>query len=189
MLSRLLNLRHAALALLLATLAPLVPAQEIRIAVLDFQAVTERSTAIREMIARAEAPLAARKEQIETRMAELQQARTQLDARRSVLTGEQIRAEEQRIATLREEIQDLQYEINKSYERLDQEIMQPAVDRIMAIVEEVARRENYDLVLPSEMALYFSERVDLTAIVTQTLDQRGLGITGAAPAIPTESGQ
>jgi outer membrane protein len=161
-------------------------AQDFKIGVLDFKQVTERSTSIRRMIADAEAPLAEKKRLIETKGEAFAQARRRLEARRSVLTDDQLKEEEQQLSALREEISDLQHEIDKAYERLDKEIMQPAVDRIMGIVEQVARAEGFDLVIPSEMALYHSEKADLTPLVIQTLDRQAAAENGAKPAAPAD---
>ena len=169
--------------ILLSVLTAAAPrAQGLKIGVLDFKQVTERSTAIRDMIKKAEAPLAGKKDQIDAKTDDFRQRKERLDQRRSVLTEDQVKAEEDALTTLREQIQDMQYEVNKQYDKLDQEVMQPAVDRIMVIVQSLARKEGYDLILPSEYALFHSDKIDITPLVIQALDREGAILP--TPAMP-----
>lgn len=171
----------AAAALLLALAVP-ARAQGLKIGVLDFKQVTERSTAIQAMVKSAESPLAAKKSSIDSKTSDYKERKDKLDSRRSVLSEDQIKAEEQALDKIKTDIQDMQYEVNKQYDRMDQEVMQPAVERIMAIVQEIAKREGYDLVVPSEVALYKTDKIDLTPLVIQALDKEGA--KPSSPAMP-----
>ena len=64
--------------------------------------------------------------------------------------------------------------------------MKPAVNRILQIVDEVARKEGYDLVIPSEMALYRVDKIDITPLVIQTLDREGPGALTGAGAVKSD---
>jgi outer membrane protein len=171
-----LSIRTLAVLSLLSVCAVFAPAparaQDLKVGVLDYKLVIERSTAIREMIAKAEAPLQQQKSKIDVKIEEFRRQRERLEARRSVLSPDQFAQEQRGLDALREEIQDMQHEVNKQYERLDKEVMQPAVDRILEIVQQVARDEKFDLVIDSATVLFRSERLDLTPIVIQTLDRQ-----------------
>jgi hypothetical protein len=71
----------------------------------------------------------------------------------------------------------MQYDINKQYEKLDKDVMGPAVERVMSIVQDLAKKEDYDLILPSESVIYHSDRTDITSVVIQALDRQA-GLLG-----------
>ena len=146
-----------------------------KIGVLDMKVVTERSRAIQAMVRTAEAPLKAQTDRIDARRNEFVQKRQQLDSRRSVLTATQIEEEEAALRTMSEEIQDMQHEVTKQYARLEDEVMKPAIEKILGVVDQVATAEGYDLVLPREVVLFHTEAVDLTDRVIARLDAAGGG--------------
>jgi Skp family chaperone for outer membrane proteins len=165
-----------AVCLLLAT--GTAGAADLKIGVVDMKLITERSTVIQAMIRKAEGPILDQRDKIEARRREFEQQRGNLAARRSVMSPEDAAAEEARLRTVGEEIADLEYEVGKQYSRLEEEVMRPAIEKIIGTIRTVAVREAYDLILPSEMALYSSERADITPLVIEAIDK---GATAAKP--------
>jgi len=151
-----------------------------RIAVVDVDQVSRRSASIRDAVKEAENRVKPQSERADAKLRELQGMRQNLNERRSVLKPEEVTAEESKIQKMSEEINDLQYEVNKEIDRVQREVMEPQVKRIMRTVDDVARREGYDLVLGSDKVLFHGEALDLTPLVIQALDQQGAHPAAAA---------
>jgi Skp family chaperone for outer membrane proteins len=144
----------------------------IKIGVVDVEQITRRSSSIRASIQKAEKAIEGQKEAVDSKMKELQRHREALGAQRSVLSEEEILSKEKKIRALKEEIFDLHHEINKHLERIQSEVIDPELKRIMGTVEAIARRERFDLILPSEAVLFHTDRVDISPLVIQELDRR-----------------
>lgn len=144
----------------------------LRIAVVDMDEVTRRSESVQQLVRQAETRIQEKKDRIDIKMDDLQRQRTELEQRRSVLSKEEIEQQQAALRTLREQIHDLQYDVNKQLESIRLDLMDPEVERIMETIGEVAEREGFDLVLRHEAALYFNEKADLTPLVVEALDQQ-----------------
>jgi outer membrane protein len=159
----------------------------LKIGVVDVEAITRRSTSVQAAINRAEQSVQAEQEKINARMEELTRLRQNLTAQRSVLTAAEIDAQETKLRQLRDEVEDMTYQVNKKIDNIKIDIMDPEVNRIMVTVGEVAKREGYDLVMRSEAVLFHSEKTDLTPLVIQALDRAAPAATATPPARPAES--
>ncbi|MEN6624908.1 MAG: OmpH family outer membrane protein [Candidatus Sumerlaeia bacterium] len=158
------------MALALMLMAPAAFAQS-KFGVVDVDKIIARSRTVSQAVKAAEAKLKVRQDQIDAKMTEMQSARQELDRKRSVMSEDQVKAEEDKINRQREAIEDLQHETNKELARIRQEVMPPEVNRIMEAVRQVANTEGYDLVLPAETVLFHTEKVDITPLVIQLLDK------------------
>ena len=69
--------------------------------------------------------------------------------------------------------EDMNYAINKDITRIQRELMDPQVKKLMETIRALATSEGYDLILRSEDILYFNDTVDITPRVIQTLDKGG----------------
>lgn len=143
-----------------------------RLGVVDVERVTRQSETIQGTIRKAEAAVAGQQKKIDSRLEELKRLRLELRQQQSVLSETETAAKEKALRDLKEEIDDIQYEVNKKLERIRIDLMNPEVDRIMATVRKVAEKEGFDLVIRAEMALYFNDKVDLTPLVIQELDRK-----------------
>lgn len=171
------TLRRLSLVMVLA-MTLLAPAfAQSKIGVVDVDKIIARSRTVSQAVKAAEAKLKVRQDQIDAKMTEMQSARQELDRKRSVMSEDQVKAEEDKIMRQREAIEDLQHTTNKELARIRQEVMPPEVDRIMEAVRQVANTEGYDLVLPAETVLFHAEKVDITPLVIQLLDKNSAAET------------
>jgi outer membrane protein len=154
----------------------------IKIGVVDSDQITRRSRTIQDAIKQAETQVRPQRDKIEAKTDELQSLRQSLRDRRSVLKQEEVAAEESKIQSLYDEVKDLQRDIDKQFDRAQREIVEPEVKRVMKTIEDVSKREGYDLVVRAEAVLYQSDIVDLTPLVIQELDRAGA--TTSEPAKP-----
>lgn len=156
--------------------ASLTYAQDFKIGVVDMKQVTERSTALGKAIDEAEAPMRTQKDELDLKMNEFQRKREMLQGQETVLSDEERQNRERELRDLREEIQDMEREIQRQYNRIEMDLMRPVMDRILELVRTVAKEENFDLVIPSELAIYHTDKIDLTPLVIQRLDREGLNL-------------
>ena len=161
-------------AILLLAAAMNLPAQSTaptKIGVVDMERIARRSSTIRAKIGQAEQEIQIEREKADLKLKELQRLRQNLRDRQSVLTQQENEEQEKKIGDLREEIGDMDYKINKQLERIQSEVIDPEMHRIIAAIEKIAKTEQFDLILPTETVLFHTDRVDITALVIQELDK------------------
>ncbi len=148
-----------------------------RIGFVDMDVVLQESRAVRERIDHVESDMDARRREIERKTSEYRRLADGLERQGSILTDEEKANRRQRMQQLSSEIEDLRYEANKTLRASEQGVIGPVLDAVMATVEEVGRREGFDLIVRGEAVLYGHEQVDLTQRVIDELDLRGLKLT------------
>lgn len=155
-----------------AAKSPSRPCQ--RIGFVDMDVVLQESRAVRERIDHVESDLDARRREIERKTAEYRRLAEGLERQGSILTDEEKMNRRHRMQQLSSEIEDLRYEANKTLRASERGVIGPVLDAVMATVEEVGKREGYDLIVRGEAVLYGHEMADLTQRVIDELDLRGL---------------
>jgi len=159
-----------------------------KIGYLDMEQVTRRSPAIRKMIDDAEGMLRDRQKSIDEKTASYQTLKSSFDAQQSILTEEQKEMRRKELAALQTEVEDLQYQATKALRQAQKDVMEPAVDIILATAEEVAKEQGYDLLLRSEVIIYANETGDLTDAVIKKLEEKDLPkLKPATPAEPPKA--
>lgn len=146
-------------------------AEPIRIGFVDIEVLLDRSKAIQGGLDRVEAEFGERAREIRRMEREYEQSKLEFDRQRSVL------AESER-ARKREELRQLEDNLNRLRYDFDRDAMQrersldPLLTEIIAIIADVAERENFDLVIRGETVLYGRPRANLTAEVLEEIDKR-----------------
>jgi outer membrane protein len=152
-----------------------LPAQPCqRIGFVDMDVVLQESRAVRERIDHIESALDARRREIERKTSEYRRLAEGLERQGSILTDEEKTNRRRRMQQLSSEIEDLRYEANKTLRASERGVIGPVLDAVMATVEEVGRREGFDLIVRGEAVLYGHDMTDLTQRVIDELDLRGL---------------
>lgn len=191
-LSRILSAARRGAAVAVLSLALAAPAlaqtagKTAKIGVVDFEQVVRRSRTIQSAVKQAESQLRPQQDKVEAKMREMQSLSQSLSDKSSVLKADDLSSEKERLRAMRQEVDELQFEINKRYERIQSEVMEPEVKRIGQAVENIARAEGFDLVLRSEAVLFHSDAVDLTPMVIQTLDRQSASAAKPAAASDDE---
>lgn len=148
-------------------------AQGTKIGVVDIDRVVSESKSVSAAVKKTQDSVQKRNDEIQARYKELQSARADLERRRSVMSEEQAKNEDERLTKQEEEVKDMAYAADKEMARVRQKVMDPEFKRIMSAVEEIAKRDGYDLILPKRAALYSADRIDITPMVIQLLDKAG----------------
>lgn len=166
---------------LLLSACLLLPASAVRaqgaprIGYVDVSRAAARSKSIAATVRTAEDQLRLKQEELELKVREFRRAEEELASRRSVLSADVIRSEEAKVEKLRDAIELMRLDIDKRLRKTESEVMGPAVDRILQAVNEVARRQGFDLILRSDVVIYGADALDVTPLVIQELDR---GFTG-----------
>lgn len=169
-----------------ATSSTTDPAKPMKIGFVDMDVVFQDSKAVQEQIGRVEDRLDATKKEIDRKMSEYSRLRDGLERQDSVLTDEEKTSRRRRIQELKTEVEDLQYEANKQLRQSESGVVEPVLDAVMATVQQIAKREGYDLVLRGEMVLYGVQSIDLTEQLIREIDAKPLVLP---PPVPGEEGK
>ena len=150
-------------------------AAEQKFAVVDVELVLKRSVSIQSAIEKADQKVGRKEQLLEQKMDEYQRLRSRLKNRKSVMREKEIREEQARLEERLEEMNDLQYEINKEMARIEREILDPEVKRIEEAVKAVGRDESYSLIVRNESVLFYNPEIDITSTIIRELDREFLG--------------
>lgn len=153
-----------------------------KIGVVDVDKIMQRSTSFQGAARRIESELQPLRDQYSSKITQRDALRDTLRDKRSALRSEEIAQQEEKYVTIADEINDLNYKLEKESGRLQREILEPVMKRLKTVIEEIARRDGYDLVLYANQLFFFSEQVDLTPQIMASLD-------GGAPrpALPSSA--
>jgi outer membrane protein len=146
-------------------------AAQQKIGVIDIEKVTRESKSIQQTVAKVEADLKAREQELERMINAFQLAQTQLEGERGILKTETLGEREDELEKQRMTINDMQYEINKRVKQLQREIMEPEVARIFAAVNKIGAEEGYDIILRKESIAFVNPAHELTERVIRELDK------------------
>lgn len=142
-----------------------------RIGYVDVSRAAARSKTIAATVRAAEDQLKLKQEELELKMRDYRRAQQELDSRRSVLSEDVIRSEQEKIEKMRDDLELMRLDIDKSLRKTESEVMGPAVDRILQAVNDVARNQGFDLVLRSDVVIYGADTLDITPLVIRELDR------------------
>jgi outer membrane protein len=158
-----------------------------RIGVVNMERVMSNSQLIRATVKQAEEQVQGRQDEYEKLTRDVQKQRTDLRTRQSVMSADQIEEATAKISALTTKANDLEHEINKDMDRVQRELMDPQVKKVMDAIRQIAAAESYDLILRSESVFYVSEASDITPLVIQELDKNARSGALNAPASATKT--
>lgn len=146
------------------------PARPQKIGVVDVDKIMQRSVSFQGAARRIESELQPLRDQYTSKSSQRDALRDTLRDKRSALRPEEISQQEEKYVAIADEINDLNYKLEKETGRLQREILEPVMKRLKSVIEEVARRDGYDLILYANQLFFFSEQVDLTPQIMASLD-------------------
>lgn len=145
--------------------------ENLKVGFVDVTLASRRSQSIQKGIKAAERELKLAQEKVELQIKEYRRLGENLLARRSVLSEQEIRSQEEDLEQQREEVDQLSRDLERQLRRTETEVMEPAVDRILETVRAVAKKHDFDLILRSDVVLYAVDGMDVTALVVEELDR------------------
>ncbi len=162
-----------------------------KVGYVDVKAVATRSSSIQGAVKGAEEKLRVKQEELEIQIRDYRGAQKELEARKSVLTEDEAKKQKQKIEGMRDAIDASQSQIDKELRKTENDVMGPAVERIIAAVQKLGKEQGYDLILTQDIIIYGSPALDLTPQVVRMLDstpaQSSEESSVAAPESKTET--
>lgn len=153
---------------------------QTKVAVISLQKALFETAEIKKADAAMQATLLPRQQQAEKLNQDLQKISAQLqnDASLTQQATFELQAEGKRKQT---ELTRIQEDLQNDAQSTRQAVLTKATDRMQAVVKKLAEEKGFDLVVDTQVALYFKPVMDLTAEATLAYDKT---YPAAAPAAP-----
>ncbi len=180
-------MRHDLLAVMLATVMMLAagasPAQELKIGYVNSQEILASAPKAAEAQQAFEAELAGLEAEAQELQMQLQRMQQELQQQAPILSPEARQAREQEIGQKAQEAQSRMQELDRLAGRKRQQLIDPVMDEISDLIDEVRREKGYVYILDAASGAIVAadERLDLTDEIIQRLQSR-------ADTTPTEGG-
>lgn len=146
-----------------------------KLAVVDAGRVTTDSKRVQSRMSQASAAVQPLNEQLKAKSKALEDASEAYSAQRTAATDAQNSAQAEKLRKMREEIEELNFELNRAAKRAQADTVMPMRDEISAAVQKVAQTKGYTVVLNKDQLFYFDPKSDITQEVIAAVD-------AAAPA-------
>jgi outer membrane protein len=143
-----------------------------KIGFVDIEVVLDSSRAIRTIVSEIDADLADRSRDIDSKRLEAQRLRRSLEQQGAVLSEQERRQRQEKALDLLREVDELEFKFSRLVREKQRQSVEPLLEEVIKIIGDVARRENFDLVVRGEVVLYGRESVDLTPAVIREVDSR-----------------
>jgi outer membrane protein len=154
---------------------------QTKVAVISLQKALFETAEIKKADADMQATLMPRQQQAEKLNADLQKINTQLqnDSSLTQQAGFELQADGKRKQT---ELTRIQEDLQNYAQAMRQAVLAKSTERMQAVVKKLAEEKGFDLVVDTQVALYFKPVMDLTADATVAYDKAYPA--AAAPAAP-----
>jgi outer membrane protein len=161
----------------LTVLAVLVPsiafADNIRIAVIDMRQVIANSPQAKAVMDKLKQEFKTREDQILAVDKSLKEKSEKMQRNGAVMSEAEKSKLEREIMGAQRDLQRMQGEFREDATIRQQEEMKKLVDNINKIVQDIAKKENYDLVVHAEAASFVSQKINLTDKVVAAVKSSG----------------
>jgi outer membrane protein len=151
-------------------LAGHVAQAQSKVAVISLQKALSETAEIKKAEAEMQAAFLPRQQQAEKLNSDLQKISAQLqnDSSLTQQAGFELQAEGKRKQT---ELTRIQEDLQNDVQSMRQAVLGKAADRMQALVKKLAEEKGLDLVVDTQVALYFKPVMDLTADATAAYDK------------------
>ena len=143
--------------------------QQLKIGVVNTERIFREAAPYKAAQAKIEQEFAQRQKDLQNEAARLKAAADKLDKDGPVLSDAQREKRQNDLADMDKEFQRDQREFREDLNQRRNEEMANLIDRTNRVIQQIAKSENYDLIL--QEAVYISPRIDITDKVLKALDQ------------------
>jgi len=158
----------------------IAPAQ-VKVAVIDTQKAVFDTAEINKANADLQAALKPRSDRLQQLTTELQSIQQQLQSTNAKLTQQQADDLQTEGTRKQREAQRLQTELTEAADAAKQEVIPKCTLRMKEVVKKLAEEKGIDLVVDTQIALYFKPAMDITAEATAAYN-KAYPVAAAAPA-------
>jgi outer membrane protein len=166
----------------LLTLSQIAPAQ-VKVAVIDTQKAVFETAEIKKAEADLQATLKPRTDRALQLNSELQSIQQQLQSNGAKLSQQQTDDLQSDGTRKQRELQRLQTELQETADAARQEVIPKCTLRMKDVVKKLAEEKGFDLVMDTQVALYFKPAMDITADATAAYN-KAYPAAVPAPAAP-----
>jgi outer membrane protein len=167
----------------LMAFSQIAPAQ-MKVAVIDTQKAVFETAEIKKADADLQASLKPRSDRLAQLQNEMNSIQQQLQSQSSKLTQQQADDLQADGARKNREAQRLQTELTEAADAARQDVVPKCTLKMKEIVKKLAEEKGVDLVVDTQVALYFKPAMDITADATASYNKAYPAAAPAAPAKP-----
>lgn len=137
-------------------------AGENKIGYIDLQKALNESTKGKEAKVELEATMKKLQGEINTRMAEREKLKTELEKQSLVLSADAKRKKADSLEKLEKEIERMISDSNAEMQKKQRDKEVAILKDLKGIIDDIGKKEGYTIILPSDIILYSNEGIDLT---------------------------
>lgn len=162
-------------------------AAELKVGVVSFQKILEKSPQAEGATKRIEGEFRPREREITDKKKELRKNEERLEKDAAIMSESERQKLDRDIVAARRDIKREEQEFNEDLNRRQNEELQKLQRRVLDIVRTMGKEGTYDLIV-TDGVLYFSERVDITETVMQRMAASDKESSVPKAAAPKASG-
>lgn len=145
---------------------------DMKIGVIDIQKVVQTAPQTKAITSRLSSKFDARKKEIETAQKSIEDGDAKLKRDGSVMSDSDRQALQDKLANQKRELMFKQQTYQEDVVRAQNEEMQKLLDSVRGVVDTIAEKEKYDIVLQKESLPYVDSKLDITDQVIAALGKK-----------------
>lgn len=154
---------------LFAVSAMPVSAAELKIGIIDMRAIINNAPQAKEAMEKLKKEFKAREDKIVTAEKSLKEKAEKLQRNSAVMSDAEKSKLEKEVVSGQRELQHLQAEFREDAALRQQEEMKKIMDKVNTVVEDVAKKEKYDLIIHKDVVPFAVKTVDVTDKVIKAI--------------------
>ena len=140
-----------------------------KIGILDWQLLVAKSPQAEQAGKRLEKEFKERKETFLEKQKQLETKHEKFQRDKDIMAeAERVKAERE-LTKLQQDLRNLQEENQADYSARHREEMDKFLNTVKAVVDEYAKKEQFDLILPQDTTLFTADRMDITTAILEKL--------------------
>jgi outer membrane protein len=143
----------------------------LKIGVVDWQQLLAKAPQAEQAGKRLEKEFQAPKDRLIAKQKEFQTKREKAQRDKDVMSAAEKAKKEKELVKLEQDLRHMDEELRADYSSRHQEEMNAFMTKVREVIDQLAKEEKYDLVLPQETTHFISERLDVTEKVLDKLSK------------------
>lgn len=148
-----------------------VQAAELKVGYMDMQKAIQETSAGRKAKKDLEESFNKKKKEIEKKEADLKKMTEDFEKKNLVLSEEVKNQKSQEIQTEMAKYRELVGKSQLDIQKRERELTAPIVDKLRTILEDIAKNENYTMILDRQNVLWANKQIDLTDRVVKEFEK------------------
>lgn len=146
------------------------PSLATRVGVVDIEAITQKANFVQQLKKRIEGEFDGRLQQYKARQEELAKLQDEINKQGSVLSEAAMAEKYKQAFQLKAQVDEEKFTIDKFISDSEKKEMEPAQERILQVVMEVAQSEGFDMILKRDLLVCGHPSVDISDKVLARLN-------------------